>query len=246
LAATAWYVTGHAGTVGRRMFRFLLKPKWIAFTLLVVLAIVGMVWAGFWQWDRHNERDAFNARIRARAAAPISSAAQWLDDADAGEFRSITARGTYGTPTLTAPTDGGYWVVTPMKLDSGQTVLVNRGRLPTTKSVPETPTGEVTLQGRLRRPAKAIGDLELEGADQPLLIEAQASTPSDSADLTPEPFPDLDNGPPHLSYAVQWWIFSVCALVGWVLVVRRQGRPPSLATRKPGRRRQQAVPWRDS
>jgi cytochrome oxidase assembly protein ShyY1 len=228
------------------MFRFLLKPKWIAFTLLIILAIVGMMWAGFWQWDKHNQRDAFETQLRDRAAAPASAAGQWLDDPDDGEFRSVTAKGTYGGTTLTAPTDGGYWVVTPMKLDTGQTVLVNRGRLPTTKSVPETPTGVVTLEGRLRRPAKAIADLDMEGADQPLLIEAQASSPSDSGDLSPEPFPDLDNGPPHLSYAVQWWIFSACALIGWVLVVRRQSRPPSLATRKPGRHKHQAVPWRDS
>jgi cytochrome oxidase assembly protein ShyY1 len=228
------------------MFRFLLRPKWIAFTLLIILAIVGMMWAGFWQWSRHDQRDAFNARIRERAGEPAVPATEWLDDADAGEFRSVTAKGTYGETTLTAPTDGGYWVVTPMKLDSGETVLVNRGRLPTTKSVPETPTGEVTLEGRLRRPAKAIAALDIEGAAQPLLIEAQTSTPSDSGDLTPEPFPDLENGPPHLSYAVQWWIFSACALIGWILVVRRQARPASLATRKPGRRRHQAVPWRDN
>jgi len=177
---------------------------------------------------------------------PASSASQWLDDPADGEFRSVTAKGTYGATTLTAPTDGGYWVVTPMKLDSGQTVLVNRGRLPTTKSVPETPTGPVALEGRLRRPAKAIADLDVAGADAPLLIEAQRSTPSDSGDLTPEPFPDLENGPPNLSYAVQWWIFSACAVVGWVLVVRRKSRPPSLATRKPGKRRNQAVPWRDT
>jgi cytochrome oxidase assembly protein ShyY1 len=228
------------------MFRFLLKPKWIAFTLLVVLLTAGMVWAGFWQWDKHDKRNAFNAQLRERSSAPASSASQWLDDPADGEFRSVTAKGTYGATTLTAPTDGGYWVVTPMKLDSGQTVLVNRGRLPTTKSVPETPTGPVALEGRLRRPAKAIADLDVAGADAPLLIEAQRSTPSDSGDLTPEPFPDLENGPPNLSYAVQWWIFSACAVVGWVLVVRRKSRPPSLATRKPGKRRHQAVPWRDT
>jgi cytochrome oxidase assembly protein ShyY1 len=26
---------------------------------------------------------------------------------------------------------------------------------------------------------------------------------------------------PHLSYAVQWFIFALCAVVGWVLAVRR-------------------------
>ncbi len=243
---TGWYGPDPAGTVDARMFRFLLKPKWIAFTLLIIVLTAGMVRAGFWQWDKHNKRDAFNAQVRERAAATPSLGRPVARRSGQRRVplghRQRHLRGT----TLTAETDGGYWVVTPMKLDSGQTVLVNRGRLPTTKSVPETPTGEVTLQGRLRRPAKAIADLDVKAADTKLLIEAQTSTPSDSGDLTPEPFPDLTGGPPYLPYAVQWWIFSGCAVVGWVLVVRRQSRPPSLATRKPGKGHHQAVPWRDS
>ena len=29
---------------------------------------------------------------------------------------------------------------------------------------------------------------------------------------------------PHLSYAVQWFIFSACVPVGWVLAVRKSAR----------------------
>ena len=32
--------------------------------------------------------------------------------------------------------------------------------------------------------------------------------------------PTLDEGP-HLSYTIQWFIFSICVIVGWVLAVRR-------------------------
>jgi cytochrome oxidase assembly protein ShyY1 len=32
--------------------------------------------------------------------------------------------------------------------------------------------------------------------------------------------PTLTGGS-HLSYAIQWSIFSICAIVGWVLVVRK-------------------------
>jgi cytochrome oxidase assembly protein ShyY1 len=34
------------------------------------------------------------------------------------------------------------------------------------------------------------------------------------------PPPELDEGP-HLSYAVQWFIFSAIAIVGYPLVLRR-------------------------
>ena len=45
--------------------------------------------------------------------------------------------------------------------------------------------------------------------------------------------PELTEGP-HLSYAVQWFIFSAAVAVGWVLAVRKSvnarrggGRPPA-------------------
>ena len=38
--------------------------------------------------------------------------------------------------------------------------------------------------------------------------------------------PELTEGP-HLGYAVQWFVFSTCAGIGWVLAVRR-----SAATRR--------------
>ena len=43
------------------MYRFLLKPKWIAFHLLCALTIVGMVWLSFWQIRRLHQHDAFKA-----------------------------------------------------------------------------------------------------------------------------------------------------------------------------------------
>ena len=64
----------------------------------------------------------------------------------------------------------------------------------------------------------------------PMYIEQLESTPADASSLEPIVAPSLDEGP-HLSYTIQWFIFSVCVLVGWVLAVRRSaairsGRPP--------------------
>jgi cytochrome oxidase assembly protein ShyY1 len=52
-----------------------------------------------------------------------------------------------------------------------------------------------------------------------MYVDAFASEPPDSSVLEPVVKPDLSEGP-HLSYAVQWFIFSACAAVGWVLAVR--------------------------
>ena len=110
------------------------------------------------------------------------------------------------------------------------------------EDVPPAPSGEVEVTGRLRpsqtaalRPAvrrRATGTLtEAQRVDIPRLqqqvdgelvdmyVDAFASDPADSPALQPVVKPDLGEGP-HLSYAVQWFIFSVCAAVGWVLAIR--------------------------
>jgi len=64
---------------------------------------------------------------------------------------------------------------------------------------------------------------------QPMFIDALASIPAEKG-LQPIAFPDLDGGPPHLSYTIQWFIFTVCVVIGWTLVVKnavdeRSGKP---------------------
>jgi surfeit locus 1 family protein len=51
------------------------------------------------------------------------------------------------------------------------------------------------------------------------------------------PLPELGNGP-HLGYAGQWFLFGACAVVGWVVVVRR-------AARQGGQFRRERVPELD-
>ena len=48
------------------MYSFLLKPKWIATHLLVVLLMFTMVNLASWQWGRYNDRKEFNATLVAR------------------------------------------------------------------------------------------------------------------------------------------------------------------------------------
>ena len=63
--------------------------------------------------------------------------------------------------------------------------------------------------------------VSLEGRTvQPVYLDQLSSVPAEPS-LTPVVFPDLNGGPPHLSYAVQWIIFSLCVLAGWALAVRK-------------------------
>jgi hypothetical protein len=57
-----------------------------------------------------------------------------------------------------------------------------------------------------------------------MYVEQLESTPSDDASLQPIVAPTLDEGP-HLSYTIQWFIFSICVIVGWVLAGAPLDRP---------------------
>ena len=152
-------------------------------------------------------------------------------------------------------------VVTPMALDDGRILLVERGFLPGTTEPPAAPEGAVEILGRLRPSEqrrtgqlsdRGEGELteaqrvdiarlapQLPGTPVPMLVELTASRP---AEPTPWPapvtLPELNDGP-HLSYAVQWFIFSIAVAVGWVLAVRksirtrRAGDPPATADEAP-------------
>jgi cytochrome oxidase assembly protein ShyY1 len=54
-----------------------------------------------------------------------------------------------------------------------------------------------------------------------MYVDLIESVPAER-DAIPEPViaPDLSEAN-HLSYAVQWFIFSIAAVVGWTLAVRR-------------------------
>ncbi|NDD86832.1 MAG: hypothetical protein EBZ45_03805, partial [Actinobacteria bacterium] len=60
----------------------------------------------------------------------------------------------------------------------------------------------------------------IEGDVVEVSLDALESTPSDDPRLAPVAEPTLSSGP-HLSYTVQWILFSICAIAAWALLVRR-------------------------
>lgn len=146
----------------------------------------------------------------------------------------------------------GSWVMAPLRRSDGSIVVVNRGWIPnsgTLRAVPEelpTPTGPVTVRGLLQETQTRgdfgatdppTGDLatlarvdvgrlarQLDGDVVPAWVQLTEQDPrpgrSDPRVLPP---PELDEGP-HLSYAGQWFTFSLIALVGYPLILRRNAR----------------------
>jgi len=240
------------------MYKFLFRPKWIATHLLVIALVVVMVNLGQWQLNRHNERKDFNATLVQRFDAPIQPLETLLQDAKPEdiEWMPTALTGTYlkgediNLVNVSQNGIAGYDAVTPMLLDDGRVVLVNRGFLPLAEAFPPAPSGEVSLLGRVRVSSErrtgevsdpATGELvdvqridierlqkQIDGELVPVYVQLLKSTPAEAPTLSTIVDPDFSNGP-HLSYTVQWWFFALCAAGGWVVLVRRE----LLKARKP-------------
>lgn len=243
------------------MYRFLLRPRWIAFHLLVLGAIVLMVNLGFWQLRRLDERREFNAVVSERIAQPPTDLDELLastppEQLDELEWRQVTTAGDWidgQVVWFNRSQDGlaGDNVLSALVEVSGPTVVVNRGFVALGTEVPEPPEGGVEVLARVRLPhERQRGELtdsadgpvtevrrvdldqlaaQLPGEVAPVYLDLVATDPAvTDADPAPVPMPELNEGP-HLSYAMQWFIFSACVAIGWVLAVRR-----SLTTRRAG------------
>lgn len=236
------------------MYRFLLRPKWLAFHLLVVAMVVVMVNLAFWQLHRLQDRREFNDEVRSRAALPVAEftdvVVPGVDPADV-EWRTVTVTGTYLADEQVLAinrSQGGFAgrnVVTPLALDDGTLVLVNRGFVAEAEPVPAPTDGTVTVTGRLRESERRrLGGLtdpadveltevqrididriaaQLPGDVAPVYVDLRSAEPSQGSSPIPVPDPELTEGP-HLSYMVQWFVFAACVVAGWVLAVRHSVR----------------------
>jgi cytochrome oxidase assembly protein ShyY1 len=233
------------------MYTFLLRPKWIATHILVIALIATMVNLANWQLDRHQQRKDFNVVLLQRFEAPIQPLEELLQGAEPAdiEWLPTALKGTYlrgeDVSLVNVSQNGvaGYDAITPLLLDNGKVVLVNRGFLPLASAFPPAPKGEVSLLGRIRatseRRTGAVSDpssgeltdiqrIDIDRLQQqiggelvPVYVQLLKSTPSEDASLSTIVDPEFGNGP-HLSYTVQWLVFALCAAGGWVALVRRE------------------------
>ncbi len=143
----------------------------------------------------------------------------------------------------------GFEVLTPLLLADGTVFVVDRGWVPTGEmqdapdDVPAAPTGGVTVVARLKAGESTIaGRRTVEGSGQiPTIDLPQVASLVDrptytgaygllvSEDPAPEsaprafPKPERDEGP-HLSYALQWFVFAILGFIGFGWAVRQEYR----------------------
>ncbi len=130
----------------------------------ISITILGLVLLGNWQLRRLDWKIALIERVESRAfAAPIAapSAASWPNiTREIDEYHRVTIHGRFlhERETLVwALTErgNGYWVLIPLLTPTGETVLINRGYVPTTATNPAQRKdgqidGEVSITGLLR------------------------------------------------------------------------------------------------
>ena len=150
-------------------FSFLLRPRWLAFHVLVFGSIALMIWLAFWQLDRLDERRAFNDRVTEQIERPPAPLDELLaemrsrslsgagGDPEAIEWRQALVSGRYLPDQVVwfnRSQDGlaGDNVLTALVTDDGITVVVNRGFVPLGVEVPAPPMGDTQILARVRVP----------------------------------------------------------------------------------------------
>lgn len=138
----------------------------------------------------------------------------------------------------------GYNSAVPFTSLNNRTIIVNRGFMPLVMPTPQAPTGQLDIVGYLRASqtrsilgpidSKDSNNTEFQRFDVPLISEhiggtlepmflqlIKESPAAQSQWPAKVPLPPLDEGS-HLSYALQWFFFSMVAFTAWVVVVRRK------------------------
>ncbi|SCB10078.1 SURF1 family protein [Rhizobium lusitanum] len=217
------------------------NPLWQIGKALILLAVlVILVGLGTWQVQRLHWKEGLLADIAARKdapAVPLSAIEAMAASGGDIEYRVVTTTGHYLNNKerdflATYAEEPGFHIYTPLQLDDGRFIFVNRGFVPSEAKEPEMRkqgqlTGEQTVTGLAR--AKLVDRPSGMPDNDPVKniffwrdLDAMASSvglPKDKvlpffidADKTPNPqglpiggvtIIDLPNS--HLQYAVTWY-----------------------------------------
>lgn len=163
------------------------------------------------------------------------------------EYTPVRVRGTYDVRhqllvryRASVGGEPGFEVLVPLVTESGAALLVNRGWIPRGDSQalptpPPPPSGEVTVTGRMRVSESGEAKLgpktaDVRYIDVPTIAESLPypvyggfaeltdQVPAPGGSPVPLPMPEVDDGP-HLSYAVQWCLFALIAVIGWLFLL---------------------------
>lgn len=145
----------------------------------------------------------------------------------------------------------GFHVLTPLITEDGTGLLINRGWIDRgetaqdTPEIPPVPEGAIEVAGRLHfgETEENTGLRERDGMPEGQIMFVDVDRLAEelpypiyggyveltSQDPVPDDAPERislreeDSGM-SASYAVQWWVFTVVVVVGWIILIRRELR----------------------
>jgi len=149
--------------------RSLFHPEWRWTTLLVSLAIVVTIRMGFWQLDRLQNRRSLITHVQEVHAMPELALSKDLTGVDLSsmEYRSVVVSGRFDFAhqvairnqvwTQTWGNEMGFTLLTPLVMDNGWAVLIQRGWIPLKYNTPESwqvfnNDPDIPIQGVIRLP----------------------------------------------------------------------------------------------
>jgi surfeit locus 1 family protein len=229
----------------------------VGLTALTLAAFAVLIGLGVWQLKRLAWKEALIAEIETRTKAPPITLAEAMAIAREGHdpsYYRVKVEGSFDHAKelyLYAVSEGrvGWHVITPLKTEAGDVVLVDRGFVPDElKSPASRPQGElagaVAVSGIVRvpetqgafTPDNEIGanrwfwrDLEamarsIGAADvAPFYLEAEKSDVPGGWPEGGQTRLDIPNN--HLQYAITWFLLAAALLVIYGVYVRSAYRP---------------------
>ncbi|WP_267395123.1 MULTISPECIES: SURF1 family protein [unclassified Sphingomonas] len=226
------------------------RKRWALAALSAVMTLMFLS-LGIWQVERRAWKLALISAVEERVHAPPRSApppSSWRSlDARRDAYLHVTVRGRFlnaaETRVQALTEDGaGFWVMTPLRTETGFVVLVNRGFVPPERANPATrpPVGGVVdVTGLLRmtepggsimrsnqptqdrwfsRDVAAIARARALQQAAPYFIDADSTANAGGwprGGMTVLNFPNN-----HLVYSITWFALAMLSLVGLVLVLR--------------------------
>lgn len=233
------------------------------FVLLILVVAVSKIILGVWQLRRHAERRDKNDLIAARMTGGAEELGLEELNSEQALYHRARLYGQFDTlkeivlKSRSHNGQPGYYLVTPLKLEQDQGILIDRGWIANDEADREARaknnlTGPISLEGILLPSQKEPGigfmaDPTL-SAENPRLsawrvLDVERIQEQIPYTLLPhyvlltsnldEPAhllldePEIDSGP-HLGYAAQWFAFTLVALVGGAFWLKHRSKEQAL------------------
>lgn len=228
------------------------QVKRAIFAACLILLATALAALGTWQVERLAWKRDLIARVDQRVHAPPVPAparADWNKvNATDDEYRRVTAVGTLANDNETlvyasTALGPGYWVMAPLTLADGTSILINRGFVPTERRDPasrrEQLSGPVAITGlmRMTEPKGSLLQSNDVAADRWYSRDVAAITQKRGVSAPAPYFIDADDtanpgGLPvggltviafpnnHLLYAITWYGLAAMVLALLVFILR--------------------------